>query len=59
MSSQGMSPIMALVIVVVVVLLLSISSRTKRWAYWIGGVVLFLLLYPRWKASGFKLPGGQ
>ena len=54
-----MSPVMAIVIVVVAVLLLSISPKTKKFAYWIGGFILFALVYPRWAKSGFKLPGGS
>jgi bacteriorhodopsin len=54
--SGGTSPLLAVVLVVIVVVVLSAIKQTKKWAYWIGGAVLVMLLYPSWRKSGFSVP---
>jgi len=51
---KSMSPWMAILIVVGIVVVLSAFSATKKWAYWIGGIALLILLLPGFK----KMSGG-
>ena len=50
-----MNPWLAVAIVGVLVIVLSAFSATKKFAYWIGAVVLIILLLPYWRQGGFKL----
>lgn len=54
-SSGGITPLFAIALVVILVIVLSAFSATKKFAYWIGGIVLLAILLPAWKKTGFKV----
>jgi hypothetical protein len=49
-----MNPWVAILIVVGIVVVLSAFSATKKFAYWIGGIALLILILPQFR----KMTGG-